>query len=86
MNDAAPAAAPPEPGDPEPGDPEPGDPEFVGPVRLVFWEGDPFSFPYLRVPVPFGLFLRLPRHPSHPGVTWAFVGPWDARGGVGTTL
>ena len=58
----------------EPGDPvlpEPGDAGFIGPVRLVLWEDGAFSYPYLRVPVPFGLFLRLPPHPAY---KWEYYG------------
>ncbi len=74
MPDAAPAA-PPDAAPAAPPDaaapPEPGDPAFIGPVRLVFWEEDAFSYPYLRVPVPYGLFVCLPPHPAY---KWEYYG------------
>ena len=54
--------------------PEPGDRHFVGPVRLVSWFPEQegwWSYPYLKLPIPFGLFLRLPRHPAY---KWEYYG------------
>ena len=83
MPDPAPAAAAPrtivvdpvDPVDPVgPRQPEPGDRHFIGPVRLVSWFPDQegwWAYPYLRLPIPFGLFRRLPRHPAY---KWEYYG------------
>ena len=66
-------ADPPPADDPAANRPEPGDPDFIGPVRLVYWhepEGA-FTYPYVQVPVPFGLFRALPRHPAY---KWEYYG------------